>query len=60
MDSVEASYVEVECSDRGYMFVATNSYRSKDNWILDSRCTYHMSFNKNWLSTYRSIEVELY
>ena len=27
---VEVSYVEVECSDRGYVFFATNPYRSKD------------------------------
>ena len=46
-DSVEASYVEVECSGRGYVFVVINPYRSKDDWILDSRCTNHMSSNRN-------------
>ena len=50
------SYVEVECLDRGYLFVATNPYRSKDDWILDSRCTYHMSLSRNWFFTYRTIE----
>ena len=45
--------MEVKC---GYIFVATNPYRLKDDWILDSECTYHMSSNRNWLSTYRSIE----
>ena len=48
--------MEVECSYRGYVFVATNPYKSKDDWILDSRCTFHMSPNRNWFSTYRSIE----
>ena len=50
-DSAKASYVEVECSDSGYVFIATNPYKSKYDWILDSRCTYHMSPNRNWFST---------
>ena len=53
------SYVEGECSDGGYVLVVTNRYRSKDDWILDSRYTYYMSSNRNWFSTYRSIESGL-
>ena len=55
-DSAEASYVEVEFSDHGYIFVVANPYRSKDDWILDSGCTYHISSNRNWFSTYKFIE----
>ena len=46
-NSAKASYVKVECSDHGYVFIATNPNRLKDDWILDSRCTYHMSPNRN-------------
>ena len=38
------------------MFIATNPYRSKDDWILNLGCTYHMSTNRNWFYAYRSIE----
>lgn len=26
-----------------------------DNWILDSRCSYHISSNKEWSSSYEVI-----
>ena len=46
-DSAEASYVEIEYSDYGYVFVTTNPCKSKDDWILDSSCIYRMSPNRN-------------
>ena len=48
--------MEIECSDHSYVFVTTNLCRSQDNWILDSGYTYHMSPNRNWFSTYKSVE----
>lgn len=55
-DVAESSCVEVECSDIGYVFVASSSYRSRDDWILDSGCTHHMTPNRDLFSTYKSVE----
>ena len=49
--SVEASIVETK-SD-GDCFVASNTENgSKNEWILDSGCTFHMSHNRDWFTTY--------
>jgi len=50
----EASIVETE-SD-GDCFVASNTeQRSKNEWILDSDCTFHMSHNRDWFTTYELV-----
>ena len=52
--SSKASIVEVE-SD-GDCFVASNTeQRSKNEWILDSDCTFHMSPNRDWFTTYEPV-----
>ncbi|KAL0286682.1 UNVERIFIED_CONTAM: Retrovirus-related Pol polyprotein from transposon TNT 1-94 [Sesamum angustifolium] len=40
------------CSDGDMLFVSTNQY--VDAWTLDSRCSYHITHNKEWLSSYMS------
>ena len=51
---VEASIVETE-SD-GDCFVASNTeQRSKNECILDSGCTFHMSHNRDWFTTFEPI-----
>ena len=32
-----------------------NGIRPKDEWILDSGCSYHMCPNRDWFTTYREI-----
>jgi len=52
--SAEANIVETE-SD-GDCFIASNTeQRSKNERILDSGCTFHMSHNKDWFTTYEPI-----
>ncbi|PHT53674.1 hypothetical protein CQW23_08136 [Capsicum baccatum] len=51
--SAEASFVETE-SD-GECFIASGTeQRSKNEWVLDSGCTFHMSPNRDWFTTYES------
>ena len=35
--------------------VIENGIRPKDEWILDSGCSYHMYPNRDWFTTYREI-----
>ena len=30
-----------------------------DKWILDTTCTFHMSPNKDWFTTYESVSSDL-
>lgn len=48
----EASCVQ---SDHGYVLMATTC-DPKDDWVLDSGCTYHMTANRSWFSTYTSVQ----
>ncbi|KAH0714096.1 hypothetical protein KY284_007001 [Solanum tuberosum] len=53
-DPAEAS-VAADESD-GTIFLATsNSFKSNDEWILDSGCSYHMCPNKDLFATYESV-----
>ena len=46
----KASIVDGDC------FVASNTeQRSKNEWILDSGSTFHMSHNREWFTTYEPI-----
>ena len=43
-----------DCHDGGeVLLVNSNSQRSE--WILDSGCTYHMTFHKEWLTDFKDI-----
>ena len=54
-ESAEASIAADE--NDGTIFCATeNNFRSNNEWILDSGCSYHMCPNRDWFSTYESTE----
>ena len=37
------------------LLVSSNLDHLTDYWILDSACSYHMTPNKDWFNTYRSV-----
>ena len=41
--------------DGDILSVASNSEQSVDSWILDSACSFHVTPNRNWFDTYRSV-----
>ncbi|KAK4400677.1 Retrovirus-related Pol polyprotein from transposon TNT 1-94 [Sesamum angolense] len=41
-----------DCSDGDILSISTNQY--VDAWILDSGCSYHITPNREWFSSYRS------
>ncbi|GFY85485.1 hypothetical protein Acr_04g0002230 [Actinidia rufa] len=41
--------------DGDMLSVSSNSDHYADSWILDSACSYHMSPNREWFDTYRSV-----
>ncbi|KAL0293416.1 UNVERIFIED_CONTAM: Retrovirus-related Pol polyprotein from transposon TNT 1-94 [Sesamum radiatum] len=41
-----------DCSDGDMLSVSTNQFM--DAWILDSRCSYHITPNREWFTSYRS------
>ncbi|KAH0635804.1 hypothetical protein KY289_035719 [Solanum tuberosum] len=53
-DPAEASVVADEYD--GTIYLATsNSFKSNDEWILDSGCSYYMCPNKDLFATYKSV-----
>ncbi|KAH7688933.1 RNA-directed DNA polymerase protein [Dioscorea alata] len=40
-----------DCSDGDMLLVSTNQFM--DAWILDSGCSYHITPNREWFSSYR-------
>lgn len=51
----EASVVE-SGSDGELLIAADVEQRSRNEWILDSGCTFHMSPNRDWFTTYEKID----
>jgi hypothetical protein len=49
--------VEDNSEDAGgdILFVASNSERPMDSWILDSIYLFHVMSNTDWFDTYRSV-----
>jgi hypothetical protein len=41
--------------DGDMLYVASTSEHPMDSWILDSACSFHVTPNKDWFDTYRSI-----
>ena len=37
------------------LLVSSSSDHLIDSWILDSACSYHMTSNKDWFNTYKSV-----
>ncbi|KAE8712603.1 hypothetical protein F3Y22_tig00110239pilonHSYRG00004 [Hibiscus syriacus] len=42
-----------DCSEGYMLFILTTQLT--DAWILDSRCSYHITPNREWFSTYRTL-----
>ncbi|KAE8657094.1 hypothetical protein F3Y22_tig00116997pilonHSYRG00993 [Hibiscus syriacus] len=50
----EAGHMKRDCLNEGDMlFISTTQLT--DAWILDSGCSYHITPNREWFSTYRSV-----
>ncbi|KAG8498562.1 hypothetical protein CXB51_004879 [Gossypium anomalum] len=46
----------VEDYSNGELLVASvNNYKVNEEWILDSGCTFHMSPNRDWFTTYETV-----
>ena len=50
--SGEASVVELDQTDEELLVASDTDLRAGD-WILDSGCTFHMTPNRDWFSTYK-------
>ena len=44
-----------ESGDGDMLSVSSSSDHFTDSWILDSACSYHMTPNKDWFNTSRSV-----
>jgi hypothetical protein len=55
--SKSANVVEVNSDDvdGDMLSVASNSEQPVDSWILDSACSFHVTPNRDWFDTYRSV-----
>jgi hypothetical protein len=42
-------------ADGDMLSVASTSAHSVDSWILDSACSFHVTPNRDWFNTYRSV-----
>jgi hypothetical protein len=42
-------------ADGDMLSVASNSKHPVDSWILDSACSFHVTSNRDWFDTYRSV-----
>ncbi len=53
----KASVVSSDNSDNGDVLIAfAGCVSMNDEWILDSACSFHMCCNKDWFSTYESVQ----
>ncbi|KAG8475395.1 hypothetical protein CXB51_031889 [Gossypium anomalum] len=53
-NSVEADVVE-DYSHGELLVTSVNNSKVTDEWILDSGCTFHMSPNQDWFTTYETL-----
>ena len=44
--------MELDKTDGELLVVSDADSRASENWILDSGCTFHMTHNRDWFSTY--------
>ncbi|KAG8503839.1 hypothetical protein CXB51_001965 [Gossypium anomalum] len=54
----EADVVE-DYSDGELLVASVNDSKVSEEWILDSDCTFHMSPNQDWFTTYETVSEEL-
>ena len=50
--SGEASVVELDQIDGELLVASDANSRASENWILDPGCTFQMTSNRDWFSTY--------
>ncbi|KAG8475436.1 hypothetical protein CXB51_032203 [Gossypium anomalum] len=50
----EADVVE-DYSDGEFLVASVNDFKVNEEWILDSGCTFHMSPNRDWFTTYETM-----
>ncbi|KAG8481237.1 hypothetical protein CXB51_026062 [Gossypium anomalum] len=55
-NSGEADVVE-DYSDGELLVASVNDSKVSEEWILDSGCTFHMSPNRDWFTTYETVSV---
>ncbi|KAG8478421.1 hypothetical protein CXB51_028187 [Gossypium anomalum] len=53
-NSGEADVVE-DYSDGELLVASVNNSKVSEEWILDSGCTFHMSPNRDWFTTYETV-----
>ncbi|KAG8485659.1 hypothetical protein CXB51_018846 [Gossypium anomalum] len=53
-NSGEADVVE-DYSDGELLVASVNDSKVSEEWILDSGCTFHMSPNRDWFTTYKTV-----
>ncbi|KAG8491252.1 hypothetical protein CXB51_014428 [Gossypium anomalum] len=53
-NSGEADVVE-DYSDGELLIASVNDFKVSEEWILDSGCTFHMSPNRDWFTTYKTV-----
>jgi hypothetical protein len=46
--------------DGDMLSVASTSEHPVDFWILDSTCSFHVTPNRDWFDTYRSVNSGIY
>jgi hypothetical protein len=46
-------------ADGDMLSVASNSKHHMDSWILDSACSFHVTPNRDWFDTYKSINSSI-
>ena len=47
--------MESDQTDRELLVASNADSRASENWILDSGCTFHMTPNRGWFSTYKHV-----
>ncbi|KAG8491200.1 hypothetical protein CXB51_014356 [Gossypium anomalum] len=55
-NSSEADVVE-DYSDGELLVAFVNDSKVSEEWILDSGCTFHMSLNRDWFTTYETVSA---
>ncbi|KAG8500580.1 hypothetical protein CXB51_002706 [Gossypium anomalum] len=53
-NSSEADFVE-DYNDGELLVAFVNDSKVSEEWILDSGCTFHMSPNRDWFTTYKTV-----
>ncbi|KAG8485483.1 hypothetical protein CXB51_021817 [Gossypium anomalum] len=53
LDSQGEGLIVQDYSDDKLLVASANNFKVSEGWILDSGCTFHMSPNRDWFTTYK-------